>query len=166
MEWFLSSLLVVIAVVALALIAYLFRGRAIEHRLALLDAIADLSQRLHLVEDAVHTNGTAPLERKLDLLTQRLNSIDARLAAAGAASAPLESRLRGEPASDREIVERELAAQGYGAVRVVSSEPVHDGVRELKVETSRSDVCLKGSVLVAGGAVVETRLAPIYELFP
>jgi hypothetical protein len=167
LELLVSGLVALAALAAAAFVLFLVRGRTLEHRLAVLDAVADVSQRLAQLEDSVHANATAPLEKKLDRLTERFGAVEGRVAALalapgeGGAPSP-----RPDPASDREVVQRTLGGLGYGPIRIVSERSISEGGREFRVETSREEGLLKGSVFVANGAVVETRLSPVFELFP
>lgn len=150
---------------AVALIVYLLRGRALERRLTMLDAIADLSQRVAQLEDSIHANATAPLERKLDLLTQRLKETEAAAAAAAVSSAR-GVREAPEDETPEEYICKTLGTQGYRQIRIISESELLNGQRELRVEASREGLIVKGSVFLTNGRLGETKLTPIYELFP
>ncbi len=169
MEIVLYGLLIVVTALSALLVVFLFRGRAVERRLAMLDAVAELTQRVLQVEASLHDNTTAPLERKVDLLTRRLQSAEGRLAAWASGAEPPERTGIREGAAVGSEANRLLAAMqtlGYAATCIVSSESVGGDVREYRVETQKEGLAMKGSVFVANDAIAELRLSPIYELFP
>jgi hypothetical protein len=167
MELVLTVALAVVAAVAALLGLFLVRGRSLERRLQLLEGMADLGQRLRLVEESIHANATAPLERKLDAIAERLNGLGGRVAAlAGARESEDPAARDSEPAGDESRVRRHLALSGYTEIRVLSTLEHEGGAREFRIEAARGGVESKGSVVVAGGGVAEVRLTPVYELFP
>lgn len=160
-----TGLIIIGLCLAVALVIYLLRGRALERRLAILDAIADLSQRVAQMENAIHANATAPIERKLDLVSQKLKEIE------GGISAQVPPSVSAPPPRDlaeteQEFIVRTLTGQGYSRIKITGENELPSGPREVRVEATRGDLMLKGSVFISNGRIGETKLTPIYELFP
>jgi hypothetical protein len=163
----LYALLTLLSAAAVGFLAYWVRGRVLEQRLAILDAIAELGQRVAQLEHSIHAADVAPLERKLDGLADKLKNLDRRLAVLGTSrvTAPSEGASAAglEP---RQAVEDSLERRGFQSVKIVSESSSESGPAEFRVEAIRNGVAVKGSVFVHQGVVAETRLTPVYELFP
>ncbi|MFN0205412.1 MAG: hypothetical protein ACKVS6_03760 [Planctomycetota bacterium] len=166
MEALLYGLLLLATIVAALLLIYLFRSRTIEHRLKMLEAIADLSERVSHLENAVHANASAPVERKLDLLNDKLKDVAGQISMAASSRAPILLASPKGDISDAELVTNSLMANGFSKIHIVHEQPRADGPTEFRVEASKGNSLHKGSVFVSLGVVGETRLTPIYELFP
>lgn len=161
------GLLLIATCLAVALLYYLFRARSIEHRLAMLEAVAELSQRIAQLENAVHANATAPVERKLDAMQQKLREIDGRLATTSSnAVRPTGRPAEPVPTDPAEAVRAALSARGFTRITIVTKSELEGGTLEFKVEAVRNGSLQKGSVFVADGSVGEARLSPIFEMFP
>ncbi|MBL8694662.1 MAG: hypothetical protein JNJ88_11250 [Planctomycetes bacterium] len=162
------SVVVIVAVLAAAVsVVVWLHGRSMEHRLAVMDAVAELSQRVTQLEDRVHRNDLLPLERRLDALGERLAAMDARMAASQAP--PAIAAVAGPALHSLAPAERameHLTREGFARTRVVGEESFADDVREIRVETSKDNILMKGSVIVARGSIADVRLTPIFELFP
>jgi hypothetical protein len=166
MELLIYGVLLLATLLALALLIYLFRARSIEHRLKMLEAIADLSSRVSQMENAVHANATAPVERKLDSLQSKLKDIDGRLAAAAASDTRRVAPVASGDMTDADLVLKTLHDEGYSRIHIVNDHVIAGGPREFRVEVMKNGMQYKGSVFVQNGVLGETRLAASQELFP
>lgn len=161
------TLLAALGLSAAGFLVYWLRGRVLEHRLAILDAVADLSQRIAQLENALHASDRAPLERKIDGLADRLKDVDARLASASARELrPPPAMHAGEPRPARELAADALEKRGFHAIRILGENAIAGGPVDVRVEATREGLAMKGSVFVSGGTVAELRLTPVFELFP
>lgn len=162
------GLLLVLIAAALGFLVVWLRGRVLEHRLAILEAVADVSHRLAQIEQTLHGSDTAPVERKLDLLAERVKEVDARLASvvAGPPARSVAGPGHAEARSIRELAVDGLERRGFNSIRVLSEDAMPGGPVVVRVEAAREGASVKGSVFVTNGSVVELRLTPAFELFP
>ncbi|MBI3817780.1 MAG: hypothetical protein HY286_03735 [Planctomycetes bacterium] len=157
--------LAIASCLAIGLALYLLRGKSLEHRLSMLESITELSQRVAQLESAVHANATAPVERQLELLLNRVRELEGTIAS-DARESVVGVSTRESDETDEEFVIRVLANQGYAKIRMIGESNLAGGSTVVRVEASRGDLQLKGSVFIVNGKIGETRLTPIYELFP
>lgn len=166
LEVLVYALLLAVSVSAIAFLAIWVRGRILEQRLALLDALAELGQRVAQLEHAIHASEVAPLERKMEGLADSVKAVERRIAVLGTVGTRGPQAQAAQAQTPEEAVLEVLERRGFHPVRISGAHVLESGPLEIKVEAWRQGVPVKGSVLFHNGAVSETRLTPLYELFP
>ena len=141
------------------------RVKALEERLQELGSFALVPDRLQALARVVENLEPEEIRQELMAIRDQLRRVEDLVAVpvVGRGEEPEPDR----PAVIRALVTRHLRESDYEAIKIVDDiVPQNGQATTVQVECLRHGHRLRGSVVVEGDDVVETRLEPSYTMFP